>query len=100
MNSWPYVCDWDEDGRKDLLVGQSGIGGPCNVYVYLNQGTNEAPVFGDSTPVLANGQAFRSYRCIPVARDVDTHGQARGTQLRIQASLDLNPDALATSHTL
>jgi hypothetical protein len=28
-------------------------------------------VFGDSTPVLANGQAFRNYRCVPLLRDMD-----------------------------
>ena len=28
-------------------------------------------MFGDSTPVLANGQAFRNYRCIPLLRDMD-----------------------------
>lgn len=28
-------------------------------------------MFGDSTPVLANGQAFRNYRCVPVLRDMD-----------------------------
>ena len=31
-----------------------------------------------------------------LGRFVDTHGQARGTQIkRIQASLDLNPDSVA-----
>ncbi|UCG42716.1 MAG: VCBS repeat-containing protein [candidate division WOR-3 bacterium] len=28
-------------------------------------------MFGDSTPVLASGQAFRNYRCIPLLRDMD-----------------------------
>jgi hypothetical protein len=74
-NSWPYVCDWNEDGRKDLLVGQEGIGAPCNVFVYLNQGTNAEPVFADSTPVLTGGMPIRSYRCVPVARDMDNDGR-------------------------
>jgi hypothetical protein len=39
--------------------------------VYLNQGTNAEPVFGDSTPVLASGTPFNSYRCVPVSRDLD-----------------------------
>jgi len=74
-NSWPWICDWDEDGRKDLLVGQEGIGQPCNVYVYLNQGTNAAPVFGDSTPVLFNGSTLPYYRTIPVLQDLDLDGK-------------------------
>jgi hypothetical protein len=74
-NSWPWVCDWNEDGKKDLLVGQEGIGQPCNVYVYLNQGTNAAPVFGDSTPVLFNGSTLPYYRTIPVLQDLDLDGK-------------------------
>ena len=74
-NSWPWVCDWNEDGKKDLLVGQEGIGQPCNVYVYLNQGTNAAPVFGDSTPVLFNGSPLPYYRTIPVLQDLDLDGK-------------------------
>ena len=70
-NSWPFVVDWDEDGKKDLLVGQEGLYLSCNVFVYLNQGTNAAPVFGDSTPVLRNGSPFPDWRCIPLALDLD-----------------------------
>ena len=32
-NAWPFVVDWNLDGRKDLLAGQEGISAPCNVYV-------------------------------------------------------------------
>lgn len=74
-NAWPWVCDWNEDGKKDLLVGQEGISQPCNVYVYLNQGTNAAPVFGDSTPVLFNGSPLTYYRTIPVLQDLDLDGK-------------------------
>jgi hypothetical protein len=74
-NSWPTVCDWNRDGRKDLLVGQEGIGQPCNVYVYLNEGTDSLPVFGDSTPVLHSGIPFNDYRCVPVLEDLDRDGR-------------------------
>jgi hypothetical protein len=74
-NAWPWVCDWNEDGKKDLLVGQEGIGQPCNVYVYLNQGANAAPVFGDSTPVLFNGSPLTYYRTVPVLQDLDLDGK-------------------------
>jgi hypothetical protein len=74
-NSWPWICDWNEDGKKDLLVGQEGIGQPCNVYVYLNQGTIAAPVFGDSTPVLFNGSPLPYYRTIPALQDLDADGK-------------------------
>lgn len=73
-NSWPYVCDYNADGKKDLLVGQEGIGRPCNVYVYLNEGTDATPVFGDSTPVLFNGVPLTYWRTIPVLQDLDGDG--------------------------
>ncbi len=74
-NSWPCVCDYNNDGKKDLLVGQEGIGSPCNVYVYLNIGTNAAPVFTDSTPVLLGGAPTTYYRTIPVLLDLDLDGR-------------------------
>jgi hypothetical protein len=74
-NSWPAVCDWNLDGRKDLLAGQEGLGRPCNVYVYLNEGTDSLPVFGDSTPVLHNGSPFTDYRCVPLLVDLDRDGR-------------------------
>jgi hypothetical protein len=38
----PFVCDFDGDGVKDLLVGQFGDG---ILWVYRNVGTNEKPKF-------------------------------------------------------
>lgn len=43
--SSPITCDWDNDGDKDLLVGQFFYG---YISFYENIGTNHAPVFGDS----------------------------------------------------
>jgi len=74
-NSWPMICDWNLDGRKDLLVGQEGIGSTSNVYVYLNEGTDSLPVFGDSTPVLHGGSSFTDRRTIPLLVDLDRDGK-------------------------
>jgi len=70
-NAWPFVVDWNLDGRKDLLAGQEGISAPCNVYVYLNEGTDSVPAFGDSTPVRHGGSQFNDYRCVPLLLDLD-----------------------------
>ncbi|MGB3340326.1 MAG: hypothetical protein WBB37_02460 [bacterium] len=43
--SSPVTCDWDNDGDKDLLVGQFFYG---YISFYENIGTNYVPVFGDS----------------------------------------------------
>jgi hypothetical protein len=45
-HAMPFVVDFNRDGKKDLLVGQFG-GGKCRVY--LNQGTDAEPKFGDYT---------------------------------------------------
>ena len=45
----PFVCDFDGDGIKDLLVGQFGQG---ILWIYHNEGTN-------SQPKLASGVKFK-----------------------------------------
>ena len=45
----PFVCDFDGDGLKDLLVGQFGDG---LLWIYRNVGTN-------SEPTLAAGVKFK-----------------------------------------
>jgi hypothetical protein len=38
----PVVVDWDQDGKKDLLVGQF-LGG--KIRFYRNTGSDDAPLF-------------------------------------------------------
>ena len=38
----PFVCDWDGDGKPDLLVGQMGAG---HLRIYRNTGSASAPAF-------------------------------------------------------
>ncbi len=38
----PCVIDWNEDGKKDLLMGNSS----GELHLFLNEGTNDRPVFG------------------------------------------------------
>ena len=52
----PRVCDWNNDGKKDLLVGQFLNGA---ISLYLNQGTDAAPVFGESSFLQAGGKPIR-----------------------------------------
>lgn len=48
----PCVCDWNNDGRKDLVVGYRY---DDKVALYLNQGTDSQPVFTGFTNIQANG---------------------------------------------
>ncbi len=49
----PAVVDWNNDGAKDLLVGQAA---DAKILLYLNQGTDLNPVFNGYTFVEMNGQ--------------------------------------------
>jgi len=54
--SVPLYVDWNNDGRKDLIVGEGG-GGYANakVRVYLNTGTVAAPQFSSYFYAQSNG---------------------------------------------
>jgi hypothetical protein len=49
----PCVLDWNDDGKKDLLVGQFSGG---KIRVYLNEGTDEEPVFNTFEYLKAKGK--------------------------------------------
>jgi len=51
----PLVTDWNEDGLKDLLVGQYSGG---RIRYYINQGSNAAPVFGSFSYMQADGNTI------------------------------------------
>ena len=52
----PCVTDWNNDGKKDLIVGQFANGA---IRLYLNEGTDTEPVFGDSSFLQAGGKPIR-----------------------------------------
>lgn len=49
--SSPTITDWNGDGKKDLLSGNSS----GNILLFENKGTNEAPVFNGYTQLQAGG---------------------------------------------
>jgi hypothetical protein len=53
--SVPSVCDWNNDGRKDLVVGQFWDG---KVRLYINRGTDSCPVFTAFTFLEADGEVI------------------------------------------
>jgi hypothetical protein len=49
----PDVADWNNDGKKDLLVGTLVQG---KVFLFLNKGTDSIPRFDGGTPLTAGGK--------------------------------------------
>lgn len=52
-HAYPYVYDFNKDGKRDLLVGQFGGG---KLKIYLNLGTDAAPRFGEAAWLEAEGK--------------------------------------------
>jgi len=44
----PVVTDWDEDGRRDLVIGSDNN----SIMIYLNVGTDNAPLFDGHTTIV------------------------------------------------
>ncbi len=49
----PCVVDWNNDGRKDLVVGQFKEG---NIRLYLNEGSDAEPLFNSFEYLEAGGE--------------------------------------------
>jgi hypothetical protein len=58
----PEIVDWNNDGKKDLILGTYlTFPNPIEegkVMLYLNQGTDEAPVFKEGRYLQAAGQVI------------------------------------------
>ncbi|MHC4622636.1 MAG: FG-GAP repeat domain-containing protein [Planctomycetota bacterium] len=68
----PTVVDWDNDGKKDLVVG--ALDG--KIHIFLNEGTDAAPDFLIETVASENGSdlVVLSSRSSPVIMDLDGDG--------------------------
>jgi TolB-like protein len=64
------VTDWNEDGKKDLVIGN----GSGEIFVYLNEGTNQQPAFGKPLK-LNNGRLDVGSNSSPEAADWDGDGK-------------------------
>lgn len=76
-NSNPEVVDWNEDGKKDLLIGEQSPLSPNTgtLRLYLNIGTNAAPVFNTYSMVTCAGAQIYHYRLNPRMYDLDRDGK-------------------------
>jgi subtilisin family serine protease len=74
--SSPAVADFDGDGSKDLLLGNTGNTNNGQLYLYLNSGSDAAPTFAGSQPLQAGGAVVNlgTTRSRPVVCDYDGDG--------------------------
>jgi hypothetical protein len=56
--AWPCLCDWDDDGDQDLLIG-GGYGWPR---IVINDGTRTKPAFREPQRILSEGKPIRLVR--------------------------------------
>jgi hypothetical protein len=52
----PCTVDWNNDGKKDLVIGQFSGG---SIRLYLNAGTDTEPVFEDFVLLEAGGKPIK-----------------------------------------
>jgi len=52
----PCSVDWNNDGKKDLVIGQFSEG---SIRLYLNTGTDTEPVFKDFALLEAGGKPIK-----------------------------------------
>lgn len=70
--SFPAVCDWNNDGRKDLLTGEDS----GRVVLMINEGTNADPLFNSSAFVKdGSGDLKVSMRSNPAVADWNRDGK-------------------------
>lgn len=93
----PFVVDYDNDGKKDLLAG-SGDG---YIYLYLNTGDDVAPVFTSATAIKDNsGSEIKISNSAPNVVDYNNDGKkdlvvggAEGTlRLYVNIGTDASPE--------
>ena len=68
----PCIADWNGDGRKDLIMGRNR-----GLYIYVNEGTNDAPAFTFDRSRLGTKlrNVFPAERLSPVFVDWDGDGR-------------------------
>lgn len=68
----PWVCDYDQDGKRDLLVGDGASG---RIWFYKNVGTDASPVLAAGVQLLLNGSPLSvGARATPYVCDWDGDG--------------------------
>ncbi len=70
INIDPYIVDWNNDGKKDFVLGQ----GSGEISVFINMGTNKHPIFAPAIR-LNNGSLDVGFDSSPAMVDWNGDGK-------------------------
>ncbi len=71
-NSAPVCVDWNEDGKRDLLVGNESAG---NIRLYINDSADDDPVYNTYSLIQSSGTSIIHYRNCPQVYDMNMDGK-------------------------
>lgn len=76
-SSAPAVCDWNDDGKLDFILGQQGtFPDKGTMYIWINSGTSAEPKMGGGHALLDDSnQWIDHFRCMPQVFDLDNDGE-------------------------
>lgn len=70
-NAAPVCVDWNEDGKRDLLIGNES---PGNIRLYLNESTNDDPLYNSYSLIQNSGYPIAGSRTCPQVYDMNLDG--------------------------
>lgn len=71
-NSAPVCVDWNEDGERDLLVGNESAG---NIRLYINDTIDTDPVYNTYSLIESSGTSIAHSRNCPQIYDMNLDGK-------------------------
>ena len=93
--AWPSLCDWDNDGDQDLLVG-GGYGWP---QIVINSGSDESPRYENARRITSMGTPLRLLRNPILGSPASGHNMGYPYPVLVDWDADGRPDLFCPNET-